>query len=136
MSTGTLEETKGLEALRRSPMMERLLGALEAGTDIGHYGRLVFAMVGRHFLDEDTAVGLLSRQPDQDEEKARALLLQCQAHDYSPPSREKIRQWQAQQDYQILPDDDPDHGNLYRDLRFPEDVYEHIQEYYEEKATA
>ena len=31
--------------LRDSPMMAHLMDALEAGTDIGHYGRLTFAMV-------------------------------------------------------------------------------------------
>src|SRR5947209_17167114 len=62
--------------LRASPMMARLLDALEAGTDIGHYGRLVFVMVARHFLDEDEIVRLLTNQPDQDETKARALFLQ------------------------------------------------------------
>jgi hypothetical protein len=117
-------------------MMERLLRTLEAGTDVGHYGRLVFAMVARHFMEPEKIAALLARQPGEDEEKARALLLQCEAHDYSPPGREKIRQWQAQQEFQILPDDDPDHGNLYRDLRFPDGVYEHIEEYYEEKAAA
>jgi hypothetical protein len=30
----------GLEELRRSPMMTLLLDDLEAGRDIGHYGRL------------------------------------------------------------------------------------------------
>src|SRR4026209_2943243 len=34
--------------LRDSPMMAHLLDALEKGTDVGHYGRLVFAMVARH----------------------------------------------------------------------------------------
>jgi hypothetical protein len=128
--------TGGQEELRRSPMMARLLDDLKAGTDVGHYGRLVFVMVGRHFLDADELTALLERQPGEDPEKARALALQCDAHDYSPPSREKIRQWQAQQDYQIIPADDPDDGNLYRDLRFPNAVYEHIQEYYEERAAA
>lgn len=35
--------------LRKSDMMTHLLNALDAGQDIGHYGRLVFAMVARHF---------------------------------------------------------------------------------------
>ena len=35
-----------------------------------------------------------------------------------------------------LDPDDPNSGNVYRELRFPDDVYEHIQEYYEEKAEA
>lgn len=128
--------SNGLEELRQSPMMARLAEALDKGTDVNHYGRLVFAMVGRHFLEEDELVRLLARQPGEDEEKARALVLQVNAHDYSPPKREKILEWQREQEFQILPEDDPDQGNLYRELRFPEHVYAHIQEYYEEKAAA
>jgi DNA primase large subunit len=125
------------EDLKDSPMMARLLEALEAGTDVGHYGRLTFAMIARHFLKEDELVRLLAGQPDQDEERARAMLLQVKGRDYNPPKREKILQWQAQQEYQIIPDaDDPDSGNVYRELKFPDPIYEHIQEYYEEKAEA
>lgn len=123
--------------LRDSAMMARLMDALEAGTDVGHYGRLVFAMIARHFLDEDEMVRLLARQPEQDEEKARAMLLQVQGRDYSPPKRERILEWQSQQEFPIIPDpDDPDSGNVYRELQFPDEVYEHIQGYYEEKAEA
>ena len=130
-------EAGGAEELRRSPMMARLVDALDEGTDVGHYGRLVFAMVARHFLDEDELVRLLANQPDQDETKARAMVLQVKQRDYSPPRRERILQWQAQQDFAILPDsDDPDGGNLYRELRFPDGIYEHINEYYQEKAEA
>ena len=39
----------GIEELRKDSMMAHLLDSLEAGKDIGHYGRLVFAMVARHF---------------------------------------------------------------------------------------
>jgi hypothetical protein len=123
------------ENLRDSTMMAHLLDALEAGTDIGHYGRLVFAMIARHFLPEEETVRLLGSQPDQDEEKARALLLQVKGRDYSPPKRDRILEWQAQQDFPIIPDpDDPNSGNVYRELKFPEEVYEHIQEFYEEQA--
>ena len=42
---------------------------------------------------------------------------------------------QAQQEFPILPNpDDPDCGNVYRNLKFPQSVYEHIQEYHEQKA--
>jgi hypothetical protein len=34
-----------VEDLRQSEMMSHLLDALEKGEDIGHYGRLTFAMV-------------------------------------------------------------------------------------------
>ena len=127
----------GEEALRRNAMMARLLDALERGEDIGHYGRLVFAMVGRHFLDDDELVGWLTRDGDCSEEEARSLALQVRARDYSPPKREKILAWQREQDFQIIPNDaDPDEGNVYKDLQFPDGVYENIQEYYEEKAEA
>ena len=38
-----------VEDLRQSAMMSHLLDALDRGEDIGHYGRLVFAMVARLF---------------------------------------------------------------------------------------
>ena len=116
-------------------MMAHLLDALDEGKDVGHYGRLVFAMIARHFLDEEELVRLLAGQPDQDEAKARAMVLQVRQRNYSPPKRERILQWQAQQDFPILPNaDDPDSGNVYRELRFPDGIYEHINEYYQEKA--
>src|SRR5437016_2884277 len=91
------------DMLRASPMMAHLLGALEAGTDVGHYGRLTFVMIARHFMDEEEMVKLLARQPDQDETTARALVMQVKAKDYSPPKRDRILQWQAQQDFPIIP---------------------------------
>ena len=125
------------ENLRDSPMMAHLMDALEAGTDIGHYGRLTFAMIARHFLDEDELIRLLANQPDHDEADARALVLQVQARDYSPPKRERILEWQAQQDFPICPTpDDPGSCNVYRELRFPQEIYDHINEFYEEQAEA
>src|SRR5438105_11225928 len=124
----------GEKALRQNRMMAHLMDALEQGQDIGHYGRLVFAMVARHFMSEDEVVGWLTKDRDCAEEDARALFLQVQGHDYNPPKREKILEWQKQQDFQIIPDaEDPDEGNVYKDLQFPEGVYENIQEYYEQK---
>jgi hypothetical protein len=118
-------------------MMAHLLDALEAGTDIGHYGRLAFAMIARHFMDEAEVVGLLARQPDQDDDKARSLLLQVNGRDYNPPKRERILEWQAQQDFPICPTpDDPGACNVYRELRFPDTVYEQIGEYWEQQAEA
>ncbi len=122
--------------LRDSPMMAHLLAALEAGTDIGHYGRLTFAMIARHFLEEDDLIKLLARQPEQDEEKARSLLLQVSGRDYNPPKRERIIEWQAEQDFPICPTpDDPNSCNVYRELRFPDSIYENIGEYWEEQAA-
>lgn len=126
----------GLQELRNDPMMAHLLDALDAGKDIGHYGRLVFAMVARHFLSEDELVEALRKDRDFSEDQARALVLQVQGHDYNPPRRAKILEYQQQQDFPILPDsDDPDCGNVYKTLRFPDHVYEHISEYYEQKAA-
>ncbi len=125
------------ENLRDSPMMAHLLDALEAGTDIGHYGRLTFAMIARHFLPEDELVRLLASQPGHNETEARVLVRQVQERDYNPPKRERILEWQAQQEFPICPTpDDPGSCNVYRELRFPEGIYEHINEFYEEKATA
>lgn len=123
--------------LRESQTMAHLLDALDQGQDIGHYGRLVFAMVARYFMDEDEVVKELLKNPDFSEEDARGLYLQVQGRDYSPPKRDRILEWQKQQDFAICPNpDDPDAGNLYQELHFPDEVYERISEYYEEKATA
>lgn len=138
-TTGRQEETPDGRSteVRDSPMMAHLLDALEAGEDIGHYGRLTTAMIARHFMDEDELVALLGRQPDHNEAEARSLLRQVAAKDYSPPKRERILEWQAQQDFPICPTpDDPDACNVYRELRFPDEVYEHIGEYYEAQARA
>ena len=126
-----------VDELRRSDVMTHLLDALDKGTDIGHYGRLTFAMVGRHFLDEDELVGWLTKDKDFTEDEARALYLQVQSHDYNPPKRDRILEWQAQQDFPICPNaDNPSACNVYRDLQFPDGVYEHIQEFYEEQAQS
>jgi hypothetical protein len=61
-----------VEDLRQSPMMAHMLDALENGEDIGHYGRLVFAMIGRHFVDNDELVGLLTQDHDAGEQEIKA----------------------------------------------------------------
>ncbi len=135
-TTNSTTDNGRSENLRDSPMMAHLLDALEAGTDIGHFGRLTFAMIARHFMDEDELVGLLAKQPEQDEESARALVLQVQARDYNPPKRERILEWQSQQDFPICPTpDDPRSCNVYRELQFPDEVYEQINEFYAEQAA-
>ncbi len=130
-------EDRRSDNLRDSSMMAHLLDALDKGTDIGHYGRLTFVMIARHFMEEDEMVTLLARQPDQDEEKARALVMQVKARNYNPPKRERILEWQAQQDFPIIPDpQDPDCGQVYRELAFPDSVYAEINDYYENKVEA
>ena len=126
-----------MEELRKSPMMVHLLDSLANGKDIGHYGRLVLAMVGRHFMDEDTLIETLAQDPSCSEEEAAALVRQVQARDYNPPRRERVLEWQARQDFPICPTpDDPAACNVYRDLQFPDGVYEDIEEFYEEQAAA
>ncbi|GAC1529261.1 MAG: hypothetical protein NVS2B8_16820 [Vulcanimicrobiaceae bacterium] len=124
-----------LDDLRSDTMMTHLLDALDRGDDIGHYGRMVFAMIARHFASDDEVVGALRKDRDFAEGDARALLAQVEAADYSPPKRAKILEYQSQQAFPIIPDlDDPDCGNVYRDLKFPDHVYEHIAQYREAKA--
>ena len=124
-----------LEDMTKNHMMAHLTDALNEGQDIGHYGRLVYTIVGRHFVEEDELVSLLAQDKDFSEEGARDLVRQVQETDYSPPGRAKILEYMEKQDFPILPDkDDPDEGNVYRDLDFPQHVYDHIQEYRHQKA--
>jgi hypothetical protein len=123
--------------MRRSPTMARLLDALKAGTDVGHYGQFTFVTVARHYMDDDEIVALLARQPEMDETKARALLMHVEERGYNPPQRERILEQQSHGGFQIIPKpQDPDSGNLYRELEFPEGVYEEIGHYYEQKVES
>ncbi len=131
------EEGDAEAELRKDSMMAHLLDSLQAGTDIGHYGRLVFAMVARHFMPHEEVLGWLTRDADFSEESATNMLRQVEGRDYNPPKRDRILDWQAQQAFPILPNpDDPDCGNLYRNLKFPDEVYNHIGHYQEQKANA
>ncbi len=126
-----------VEDLRRSSMMAHLLDALDQGQDIGHYGRLTFAMIARHFVDRDELVELLAKDGDTDEGKAKSLVQQVEDRDYNPPSRRRILEWQAQQDFPICPTpDDPDTCNPYRELDIPREVLEDIEEYREQRFDA
>ncbi len=126
----------GEQELRKDSMMAHLLDSLAAGKDIGHYGRLIFAMVARHFLPHEQVVAWLMRDPDFAEPEAAAMLRQVEGRDYNPPRRERILEWQAEQEFPILPNpDDPDCGNLYRNLKFPDSIYNNIEHYQEQKAS-
>jgi hypothetical protein len=104
--------------------------------DVGHYGRLVFAMVARHFLSEGDLIALL-QNPDINDHEARSLYLQVQGKDYNPPRRERILQWQKEQSFPICPTpEDPDSCDGLKDLKFPPEVYEHIAGYYEGKVES
>ncbi len=123
--------------LRNDPMMARLMDSLDNGKDIGHYGRLVFVMIGRHFMTEEEVKAHLTRDPDCTDEQADLLFKEVISADYSPPKREKILDYQAQQSFPIIENpEDPDLGNVYRSLKFPEHVYEHISHYREQKIHA
>ena len=127
----------GVDDLRANHMMAHLLIALERGQDIGHYGRLVFAMIARHFLTREEHSAWLCKDPTVSEEEVRALVAQVEERGYSPPRRERILEWQRHQEFPIIPNtDDPDEGNVYKDLKFPDDVYKHITEYYEHTGAA
>src|SRR5690348_16968360 len=107
------------------------------GEDIGHYGRLVFAMVARHFMPPEDVVKELCQCPDFTEEQALSLVDQVSLRDYNPPRREKILEWQEEQEYKICPvPGDPDACNLYKNLKFPDDVYEKIEDYHLARATS
>jgi hypothetical protein len=123
--------------LRKNGMMAHLMDALSRGEDIGHYGRLVFVMVARYFLSEDQLLKQLQLDADLDEYKARGLIEQVVSKGYSPPSREKVLEFQTHQQFPICPNpEDPDACNVYKDLKFPPEVYESINEYHVEKAEA
>src|SRR6476469_6082685 len=85
--------------LRHSPMMAHLMDALERGEDIGHYGRLTFAIVARHFLPEAELLRLLGNCPAHGEGEAKEMLADVTAHDYTPPTPETIRAWQGHQSF-------------------------------------
>jgi hypothetical protein len=59
-------------------MMNNVPEALDRGEDIGHYGRLTFAMVARYFVDNEKPVQLLAKDGDTDESKARVLVQQVE----------------------------------------------------------
>jgi hypothetical protein len=123
-----------VEDLQKSDVMQHLLDALDRQQDIGHYGRLVFTMIARHFLSEEEVKQHLLQDPGCDEAEANTLYKQVQGKDYSPPKRDRILEWQSQQDFPICPNpEDRDTCNVYRDLQFPDHVYEHISSYYEHK---
>ncbi len=126
-----------VQDLENNEMMAHLLKALNDKQDIGHYGRLVFAMVARHFMSQEELVKYLQKNPGFSEAEAKALVEQVQGRDYNPPRRERILEWQKQQDFPICPDpDDPDACNVYKELRFPDDIYQNIEEYREQKVEA
>ncbi|WP_119067853.1 hypothetical protein [Rubrobacter indicoceani] len=124
-----------VEDLRQSKTMTNLLDGLENGEDVGHYGRLTLAMVGRYFVSDEDLAELLAKDPDCTGQEARALVGQVAEKGYNPPRRERLIEWQAEQDFKFVDANNPDAGNLYSELQFPDEVFEDIEEYREEKAN-
>ncbi|MDQ2711426.1 MAG: hypothetical protein M3Y24_04190 [Acidobacteriota bacterium] len=120
------------EELRQSAMMSHLLEAMDRGEDIGHYGRLVFVMVGRFFLSNDELKQQLMKDKDCNEQKAELLIRQVEAKGYNPPKRDRVIEWMNQQDFAICENsENPDSCNIYKEIKFPPEVYEKISSYYE-----
>jgi hypothetical protein len=131
------EAGMALNELRNNEMMAHLIDSLEAGKDIGHYGRLVFTMVARTFISSDEIIALLQKGADCDEEKARALVQQVEQRGYNPPRRDRVLEWMEKQKFPICPNaDDPAACNVYRDLDFPEEIYDRINAFYREQSSA
>jgi len=129
-----VEITEAEKNVRKDPMMRYLMDHMLVHIDIGHFGRLVFAMVAHHFLPQDLLVFYLTQEPKVSVNDAHSLIKQVSEKDYSPPSRDRILEWQKKQDFKIIPNlDDDTFGNVYKDLIFPEHVYKHISEYYSHK---
>ncbi len=124
-----------VEELQQSPMMSHLIGALDRGEDVGHYGRLVFVMVGRFFLSDEELMAQLMKDKDCTEEKARAIISQVEAKGYNPPKRDRIIEWMNQQDFPICENaDSPNSCNIYKEVKFPPEVYEKISSYYQSQS--
>lgn len=126
-----------MEELKQNAMMAHLIEALENGQDVGHYGRLTVAMVAHHFVGHEELSALLAKCPGTTPEEAEMMLRQVEAKGYNPPKRDRILQWQKEQEFPICPNpDDPDACNVYKDLKFPDSMYKNIEHYQEEKMEA
>jgi hypothetical protein len=94
-------------------------------------------MVARHFLGRDELLDFLQKDPECDQARALALLDQVESRGYNPPKRERILEWMSKQDFPVCPDPrDPSQCNVYRNLDFPKEVYERIEQFHQERAGA
>jgi hypothetical protein len=131
MQLADMECDMALNELKAEPMMTHLIATLDSGYSIGHYGRLVFTMVARHFLEPQELIAFLDKDPECDRATAEALVQQVESRDYNPPKRERILDWMSRQDFPICPDPtDAGQCNVYRNLDFPQEVYDKISEFY------
>jgi hypothetical protein len=88
-------------------------------------------------MDRDELADLLMQGKGAEEREVKSLVLQAEERNYNPPSRQRLQEWQAQQDFPLMPDsDDPNSGNLYRELDMPSEVIESIEEYREQQFDA
>ena len=56
---------------------------------------------------------------------------------YNPPHRDRILEWMDRQEFPICPGaEDPRQCNVYRDLKFPREIYERIEQFYEQRDPA
>lgn len=125
------------EELKNEPMMVHLMATLDSGHSIGHYGRLVFAMVARHFVEPEELAEWLAKDPEIDEARAKTLVEQVEARGYNPPKRERVLEWMRRQEYPVCPDpSDPSQCNVYRNLEFPKEVYDRIEQFYGQRVDA
>lgn len=123
-----------LEELKKEPMMAHLMENLDAGRSVGHYGRLVFAMVARHFAPVDEVCQWLEKDPEFDGQQAVALMKQIESRGYNPPKRERVIEWMRKQEFPVCPNpEDPGACNVYRNLEFPREVYEKIEAFHMER---
>jgi len=126
-----------LENLKKDRMMAHLIATLDSGYSIGHYGRLVFTMVSRHFLEREELLEYLTKDPECDPARAKSLVEQVESRGYNPPKRERILEWMQKQDFPLCPDTgDPTQCNVYRNLDFPKEVYDRIEQFHEERSEA
>jgi len=117
--------------LKAEPMMAHLIATLDQGQSIGHYGRLVFTMIARHFVEPEELISSLEKDPECDRRQAESLVQQVESRGYNPPKRERILDWMRRQDFPICPEPaDPGQCNVYRNLDFPKEVYDKIAEFY------
>lgn len=120
--------------LKRVDCLRKIIERLEAKKSIPHYARLLFIMVARFHLSENTIIKLFARQPDFSEEEAKEMLDNVKLHDYNPPHCKHVVEWMKHtKRYKLCPSKIPglcDHP-IYKALKFPDRVYESIKEYHE-----
>ena len=90
-------------------------------------------MVARHFLSEGELTALLRHNPGINDHEARSLNLPVQGKNYKPLRREHSPMAERAELPDLPNPEDPDSCNVYKDLEFPPEVYEHIAGYDEEK---